>query len=161
MGMITPEWEEPQKTLEDSLTRMTLTLLKRLDYVDLLSQFDALPDTFLLFLNKLGAITIIKPGLAIADVESTTYSCTLDESSQRATLRKICHKGVNEPQTSLKHYQIRRKLLSNLPWDKQRDFNTAEVILAFPLDINSEPLISRQEVYAYLPIRDFGFSVST
>jgi len=36
-------------------------------------------------------------------------------------------------------------------------------VLAFPVDPDddSKPLISRQQVFAFLPIRDFGFNVSS
>lgn len=160
MGLVTPVWEPAEVALPDPLTRMTLTLLDKLDYPELLSQFDTLPDTFLLFLNKLGAITIDKIEFAGKSAESTTFSCTLDESSGRATLSKVHRKGSEHPQTSLKDYQITRKPLKDLTPDEQRDCNTAEVVLAFPLNGESEPIISPQEVYAYLPIGNFGFSVS-
>lgn len=160
MGLVTPVWEPAEVTLLEPLTRMTLTLLDKLDYKELLSQFDTLPDTFLLFLNKLSAITIDKTDFTGTSAESTTYSCSLDESSRQATLSKVRRKGSEHPQTSLKHYHITRKLLKDLPPDEQRDGNTAEVVLAFPLDIESKPIISPQDVYAYLPIGDFGFSVS-
>ncbi|RDL30730.1 Uncharacterized protein BP5553_10075 [Venustampulla echinocandica] len=131
MGMVTPVWEPAEVALPGPLTRMTLTLLDKLDYPELLSQFDTLPDTFLLFLNKLGAITIDKIEFAGKSAESTTFSCALDESSGQATLSKVHH--------------------------EQRNCNTTEVVLAFPLD-ESEPIIGPQEVYAYLPLGDFGFS---
>jgi hypothetical protein len=60
MGLVTPVWEPAKEALPDPLTRITLTLLDKLDYPELLSQFDALPDTFLLFLKKIGEITIEK-----------------------------------------------------------------------------------------------------
>ncbi len=160
MGLVTPVWEPAKVALPDPLTRMTLTLLDKLDYPELLSQFDTLPDTFLLFLNKLGAITIDKIDLDGKCAESTTFSCNLDESSRRATLSKTYRKGSEHPELSLKHYHITRKLLKDLPLDDQRDCDTADVVLAFPLDRESEPIIGPQEVYAYLPIGDFGFSVS-
>ncbi len=160
MGMITPEWETSEDSLPGPITRITLTLLKTLDYPDLLSQFDALPDTLLLFLTKLGTIMVEKSGFPNEASESTSYSCNFDERSRRATLRKVHCRGGEQLETALKHYYIARRLLSNLPWDEQRDYNSAEVILAFPMDTESVPIIGRQEVYAYLPIRDFGFPVS-
>ena len=72
MGLVTPVWEPAEMALPDPLTRMTLTLLDNLDYRELLSQFDTLPDTFLLFLNKLSAITIDKVQFTGKSIESTT-----------------------------------------------------------------------------------------
>lgn len=159
MGLVTPVWEPAKVALPEPLTRITLTLLDKLDYPELLSQFDTLPDTFLLFLNKLGAITIDKIDFAGKIAESTSFSRTIDESSRRATLSKVHRNGSERPQTLLKHYHITRKLLKNLPSEGQRDSDIAEVVLAFHLD-GDEPIIGPQEVYAYLPIGDFGFSVS-
>lgn len=134
MGMITPEWEIPEKSLQGPLTRITLTLLKTLNHPDLLSQFRALPDTLLLFLTKLWQITVDISGFPGEASESTTYSTKLNEPSQRATLLKIYRQGDGQPQTTSKHYHVARKLLINLPSDEQREFNNAEVILAFPID---------------------------
>jgi len=58
MGMITPIWEPTEDILNGPLTRITLSLLESLDLNDLLSQFDDLPHTLLLFLNKIGKIII-------------------------------------------------------------------------------------------------------
>jgi hypothetical protein len=50
----------------------------------------------------------------------------------------------------------------DLPLDKRREgLNTAEVVLAFPLDSEYVPVIKRQHVFAFLPPQDFGFPVST
>jgi hypothetical protein len=113
-------------------------------------------------LKKLGEITIERIDFAGNISESTTFSCAHDDSSMQATLSKAHRKGFENPQPSLKHYHITRRLLKNLSLDEHRDSDTAEVVLAFPLDVKSEPtpIIGPQEVYAYLPIGDFGFSVS-
>jgi len=36
----------------------------------------------------------------------------------------------------------------------------SEVVLAFPVDDNSEPVIAEQEVHAFMPLRRYGFNVS-
>ena len=163
MGLVTPVWEPAEATLPDPLTRMTLTLLDNLDYSELLSQFDTLPDTFPLFLNKLSTITIDKIELEGNRAVSTTFSCAVDESSRRATLSKVHRIGSELLPTSSKCFHIMRKLLKDLPPDELRESDAAEVVLAFPLDVKSEPvepIIGPQEVYAYLPIGKFGFTVS-
>ncbi len=53
-----------------------------------------------------------------------------------------------------------KKTLQNLPKDPARENKTwAEVVLAFPMDSNSMPHIEQQHVFAYLPMRQVGFSV--
>jgi hypothetical protein len=159
MGMITPEYFEPEKGLQNPLTRMTLTLLNTLDHADLLSQFDALPDTLLLFVANLRSIKIAKYGPAGELLDSTLYSCDIDDVRRRARLLKIYGRRNEPPEETSRYYHLTRKIIYNLPKDEQRDFNTAEVVLAFPLDSDNVPVIKRQDVYAYLPIRDFGFNV--
>jgi hypothetical protein len=159
MGLVTPVWEPAKVALPEPLTRITLTLLDKLDYPKLLSQFHDLPDTFLLFLNKLGKITIDKMDFDGKIAESTSFSRTIDESTRRATLSKVYRNGSASPQKLLKHYHITRKRLKDLPPEGQRDSDIAKVVLAFYLK-DDEPIIGPQEVYAYLPIGDFGFSVS-
>ena len=157
MGLVTPIWEPAEADLPDPMTRMTLTLKDKLSYPELLSQFNALPDTLLLFLNQLGAITITRSDGNTT--ESTTFSRTLDESSGQATLSKAQRIGSEVLQPCLKHYHITRRMLTDLSPDDRRDRNSAEVVLAFPFE-NDEPIIAEQETYAYLPMGNFGFSVS-
>ena len=105
VGLVTPVWEPAEVAQPDPLTCMTLTLLDKLDYAELLSQFHTLPDTFLLFLGKLGAITIDKSEFAGKSAESTTFSCTLDEPSSQATLSKVYHKSQTLISSSLVLFQ--------------------------------------------------------
>ncbi|KAE9369740.1 hypothetical protein N431DRAFT_493510 [Stipitochalara longipes BDJ] len=241
MGMVTPEWESIDAVLNQPLTRITLTLLDSLDLDDLLSQFDDLPDTMLLFLNKLGKIIIdedVQENFELYDeadewnedsqkdkqedkqyhegkesqddadnssidddeeseddfsldndVEDesddeedesddeenesvqqrapkmrvkciTTYSCEYDQRIGKAKVT-VSKDRIKKPVSYSKTYRIARHSLSNLPIDEHRDYKTAEVILAFPVhNFGAEPdrpLITRQQVYAYMPIRDFGF----
>ena len=159
MGMIDPVYFTPEETLTDPLTRMILSLIKGIDQPELHKQFKDLPDTLLLFLKKLGSITIEKSGFADGVSDSTTYTCYDDESAGRMTLEKVYRQGSQTLERYSKHYLIERNLLQRVPIDAERDSNTAEVVLAFPVDDNSVPVIENQEVYAYLPIRDFGFTV--
>jgi hypothetical protein len=159
MGMIAPQYQEPDEMLPGSLTRMTLSLIKGIDQSALHQQFRDLPDTLLLFLHKLGSISIEKSGFEASIPESTLYTCRHDEKAGRTTLDRTHYVASGEPQTSCRYYIIQRKTLHDLPSDAKRDYNTAEVVLAFPVDEDSEPVIENQQVFAYLPIRDFGFSV--
>lgn len=57
-------------------------------------------------------------------------------------------------------YFVHRFTASRLPHDSRRaGITSSEIVLAFPLQ-NGEPYITSQLVYAYLPLRDFGFRVS-
>lgn len=186
MGMITPIWESTDAILTDPLTRITLTLLDSLDLNDLLSQFDDFPKTLLLFLKKLSRIIIDEDVERVEDEEEgseegeeedegkqetdpgnrmkciTTLSCNLDQNIGRAQVTESVDQA-EEVVAYSEEYRITRKMISNLPADGQRDYNTAEVVLAFPVfDIEGDdwPHITSQKTYAFLPIRDFGYPVS-
>ena len=216
MGMVTPEWEPYDALLEEPLTRITLTLIDSVDLGDLLSQFDDLPSTVLLFLNKLGKIIIDEDVQENQDIHDdadgqwdehsqddeeffsfddedegdsdgdgdddddeknqkvqetqpkmrvkciTTYSCDFDQNIKRAKVT-VLRQTSRKPDSYSEDYRITRKSLSNLPTGTHHDYTTAEVILGFPVyDFlgGDRPHIRPQQVYAYLPIRDFGFPVS-
>jgi hypothetical protein len=214
MGMVTPEWEPYDALLEEPLTRITLTLIDSVDLGDLLSQFDDLPSTVLLFLNKLGKIIIDEDVQENQDIHDdsdgqwdehsqedeeffsfddedegdgdgdddddeknqkvqetqpkmrvkciTTYSCDFDQNIKRAKVT-VLRQTSRRPDSYSEDYRITRKSLSNLPIGTHHDYTTAEVILGFPVyDFlgGDRPHIRPQQVYAYLPIRDFGFPVS-
>jgi hypothetical protein len=56
-------------------------------------------------------------------------------------------------------YRIIRYLVTDLPAHQRRPgCSESEILLAFPIDDRNEPLITTQNVYAFLPIRDYGFS---
>jgi hypothetical protein len=162
MGMITPVHYVPDVPLSHPLTKITLIFKDKVDRQDLEKQFfKDLPDTLLLFLKKLKKITINKYDETAALSNHITYTCDCDDSNRRATLTKVTQAGGAPPQTSLTRYFTTKRQLSNLPDDDQRkDHNTAEIILAFPVDGNDVPIIARQDVYAYLPVDSFGFPVS-
>ncbi|KAE9363005.1 hypothetical protein N431DRAFT_475187 [Stipitochalara longipes BDJ] len=75
LGMITPVYCEHEEILKESLTRIKLTLLERLDREDLENQFHHLPGTILLFLENLQSITIDEYDGAATLSQSVTYSC--------------------------------------------------------------------------------------
>jgi len=163
MGMITPVHCPPNEVLQGPLTRITLSLRDNLscqDLEDLDRQFFRdLPDALLLFLTKLKRITINKYDASKSLLTHTTYTSHRDQRNHRATLLKVTQHNGKPPETWSTRYHIARKILRNLPHDDERDHNTTEVALAFPLDGDDTPIIEQQDVYAYLPIRNFGFSV--
>jgi hypothetical protein len=161
LGMITPVYCEHEEILEEPLTRITLTLLDNLNREDLKNQLCDLSGTLLLFLEKLKIITINEYNETAKLSESVTYNRDSGNSGLRVTtLEKIFKLNGEPPKTDRRRYYITKKRLRNLPNDNRSHHNAAEVMLAFPLDIQDMPIIEKQDVYSYLPIRNLGFSVS-
>jgi hypothetical protein len=57
-------------------------------------------------------------------------------------------------------YIVMRHRARNLPSEQKREgVSESELLLAFPVDENNEPKLDPQQVFAFLPIRDYGFKV--
>jgi hypothetical protein len=70
-------------------------------------------------------------------------------------------KTLKEQSNGSRTYKITHHLATNLPFDSKRpDCNQSEITRAFPLSDTNEPQLEPQNVYAFLPIRDYGFKVS-
>lgn len=176
MGMISPEWEEPSEWLEGPLTRTTLFLLdegvheatQRQNIVD---QFNQLQPAMLLFLNKLKQIRIRFYG---DDEHSVSSSVTLSISHPQEADRPILEKTQTNNGVSLytrQKYHVTKGIAKGLPRNENREytpqeeesraFATGSVTLAFPLSEDDIPIIEPQDVFAFLPVRNVGFNVSS
>jgi hypothetical protein len=170
LGMVTPIWQETDEVLGDCLTRITLFLHEGDDgaadvryHKNITQQLEQLQDTILLFLRKLRKIKITLYD-ENGDMDSqTTYSL---HGINPATIRKTSIGGAAVE----KKYHITKHLAKNLPKseartyadDKNRTDSTSEVVLAFPLTKMSVPIVeTSQDVFAFLPMRPMGFTVSS
>ena len=164
LGMVTPVFEHNHLISSPNIrTRMTLTLANPSEAEKVATEFEGLPETLLLFLTKLQKISMLKAAEEPHDDSETTYSKEEDLMQHRATLTKtlVENRGPERLRRStVSVYQIKSRLLTNLPHHHARPHsNQAEVRLAFPLDKKSIPIIQQQHVFAFLPIRQVGFTV--
>jgi hypothetical protein len=141
---------------------MTLMLRKSIQFPTLLQQLKDLHDTLLLFLKKIRKISIRLHSPPNGESAITTYTFREDKTLHRVTLTKSSTtKDSQLPSINEKFYYMVRRAVTGLPVGQQRADEVAEVILAFPITPEFVPIFAqRQKVYAYLPIRDFGFNVS-
>jgi hypothetical protein len=158
LGTITPENQEHEELPKDVYTRITLRLADPTKFEQLVADLLELPDALLLFLERLVRITICihRPNQPLTEI---THSYHKDEGNPIAKLITVSRPaGDRQGTTSL--YHIARRQLSDLPTDgTKKRTDEAEVVLAFPVDSNSVPVIQPQHVFAYLPLRKVGFSV--
>ena len=163
LGMITPYCEDAETLPSRVRTRMTLTLIDSSNFEGRASEFQDVPDTLLMFLNKLQQlyIELCKPGNPFA---ATHYSKRESEQNGLFTtfLTKTSYKG-KEVSTQEQKYITLKSDLHDLPFDEARkdkqgkSIDLATVILAFPVDEHDEPVLKPQYTYAFLPIRRVGF----
>ncbi|KAL8829788.1 MAG: hypothetical protein Q9191_001815 [Dirinaria sp. TL-2023a] len=156
LGMVTPINDEHEKLPKKVRTRFTLTLNGHVSFDDLVHEFNGLPDTLLLFLTKLKRITIRVP--KVAGLSNTVYTYTYDETLQIGTVVKSESMGESSKVTSRQYY-VERRVIKDLPADKARPHTSgAEVVLAFPVNEESRPIIEQQHVFAFVPMRRVGFN---
>ena len=155
LGLVTPFNGEPEDLPPGIRTRFTLTLKDDLDYESLVKEFTTLPDTLLLFLTRLKRLQVS------VQSETQLFERRYEYLSRENVGKALLVKYSNGNERVNLRFIIRRKIICNLPPDRARkDIADAEVILAFPVDDESIPVIASQHVCAYLPLRKVGLSVS-
>jgi hypothetical protein len=98
----------------------------------------------LLFLSKLKEITIEDEGRVEQirkDVQEKTGTVTISFKENETRWRVV--KRIID--------------MSEIYEDKREEFDETEILAAFPLDKDDNAAISEQEVFAFLPIRKYGF----
>ncbi|KAK3941989.1 hypothetical protein QBC46DRAFT_257257 [Diplogelasinospora grovesii] len=176
LGMVLPVWKDADEELPGPLTRMTLHLHEKGDPTELehlrrtiFKQLGDLQQTCLLFLRNLKRIRV-----AFYDQDGGLKSSkdfrVGDVDNHRVFLETASTSADSEITMEKKHYHVTKHMVTNLSKSDNRELpdtdearrasSTAEVILAFPLTSDSEPLIEQQEVFAFLPVRESSFKAS-
>jgi hypothetical protein len=164
LGMITPlQGNNSILEQERPLTRMTLTTNVS-NYGNLLSYFDEIDSTLLLFLLKIQRISI-KVRQQARGSRTTTFSQRVpyeNVSAQWTTLIKTVETedgALSVTETS--NYYVFKSMLTGLSAETTRpERDGCELVLAFRVDDDDQPLLpTRYDVFAYLPVGNFGFNV--
>lgn len=160
LGMIAPIWTPFPYQPKAGYTSMYLQLAEDCDTSELVNDIKSLDPRLLIFLRKLREINI-----TVQETPSVMWKTTLGRKDvesiedEEEELISLLQDGDS------RSYKIIRHPISDLPLEPKRpDCHESEILLAFPLrrslSIVEEPLIASQKVYAFLPIRDYGFKVS-
>jgi hypothetical protein len=176
LGMVLPVWQDAEERRPGPMTRMTLHLHQKGDQNELqhlretiFQQLDDLQETCLLFLRNLKQICVSfyqhDGGL-----KSTKVFSVGEVDEHRVFLKTRSRKGNGPWLENNKYYHVTKYMASNLSRSDNREmpdteearqsYSTAEVVLAFPLTIDSKPHIEKQHIFAFLPIRESSFTVS-
>jgi HSP90 family molecular chaperone len=164
LEMVTPIVQEHADLPNGVGTRISLDVLENYDMEDLFQQFEELPSTLLLFLRKLKVLEF-RLKRSQNHVVKTSYRLESDPDSKWLTV----HKRAGSESTEVR-FMTFRETITDMPEDKFRMFkrsedseleriSNAEVVLAFPVDEDDEPIIEDQDVFAFLPLRPAGFKV--
>jgi hypothetical protein len=165
LGMIIPIWVPEEEVLVDSAKDCQTSILllppAAMDFTKHLDEFKAISPTLLLFLPKLERLEIL---IHEKQADGGELLTRRDLRSKTNKTDKVITLTVDD--TSFSHpkvYNYRKFTGRWKAWEgeEQREgVKTSEVILAFPIDNVEGSRLATQDVHAFLPIRDFGFTVS-
>lgn len=171
MGMISPEWQEPAGDVPGSLTRMTFMLHDdggTIQCGQIAQEFRRLQHEMLLFLKRLKRIEVRFFDDNEAETSAFRMSMSRGDSPHRFILEKVRRENGEEVERARKSYHVTKEMARGLAMSENREYSDqereaaaylmAEVVLAFPLDDQSVPVVEPQDVFAFLPIRRSGFS---
>lgn len=159
LDLVTPILEQHTNLPAKVKTRISLSLPYGSKFEDMRKDLDEVPDTMLLFLNRIRQLEIhvVAPDQTTSSVVYTRRQ----HSGSTAVIEQVTTEGGTTRALTRK-YLLERRNATNLPEHETREgIHTAEVLLAFPVDINDQPLFELQHVYAFLPLQKPGFRVSS
>ncbi|EEY15701.1 conserved hypothetical protein [Verticillium alfalfae VaMs.102] len=153
LGMIAPIWDAFPEAPKPGFTSIYLKLARDCNeggIVDELRSYDA---KILIFLRRLQRLEIDVQREFWKSGDFKTVLSRQATISGNPSMTTLMNDGVK------KQYLVWRHTVNRLPNDARRPgISSSEVVIAFPLDKDGEtPLIERQSVYAFLPIRDYDF----
>ena len=154
MGMLTPTWTDfPTLSLPDH-THILMELLPACDLRSLQIELKTLKPTVILFLQKLRRLTI-----NVGDDLHRTFECEKEVDGSSVTITESCFIQGTIRRNIVLNYVVSRFTQETLPVEEKRlGITQTEIILAFPL-LDGKPHLAKQNVHAFLPLRDFGFKV--
>ncbi len=164
LGMITPIPEEfPPANLirrlagqnQQTKTQLLLELVSKSKFKEINNELHKLKPQMLIFLRKIRKLVIHIPDY---DVLYEIQNIATDKNFGGQETATLISTSLKEEKKD--KYLVVRRLIHSLAEDERRkNVEETEVVLAFPVDANGRPLVRAQDVYAYLPIQDYGFNV--
>ncbi|KAI9763964.1 MAG: hypothetical protein M1840_008998 [Geoglossum simile] len=149
LGTIAPIWEKFPEQRNPELTSFYLELSKGYDEQRLVQEIRSIDPAVFLFLRRLRTMDLtLGQGEKIWKTNLSRLGSDVDEEMVTLMQGSTCLR-----------YIVRRHRVDGLPPEPKRPgCSQSEIVLAFPIESNSEePRSSPQKVYAFLPIRDYGF----
>ncbi|KAI9442847.1 hypothetical protein BJY52DRAFT_1317492, partial [Lactarius psammicola] len=149
--MITPVWGSAYPPRR-GWTTFHLRLAPSEKGTDLSAQLTGLRPTLLLFLRQLRVLNVTVPGVA-----------------RHGALQMLRRDGpgddlvslerIDDGELKVERYVLVKHLAQTPAQEPGREgVEQSEIILAFPVTETGEPVIEKQEVHAFLPLRYYGFN---
>ncbi len=153
LGMLAPVWEDfPEKT-QAGCTSIYLQLSKDYEEETLIRELLTFDTNLLIFLRRVEEINIrvTRRGDGVWEKKFRKY-----ESQQGEDRVIVLHAGQ-----STFRYLIRTHVIKDLPNESKRpNWPQTKILLGFPTaEFPEQPQITPQNVYAFLPVRNYGLKV--
>lgn len=158
IGMMLPILSDfPPNDRVSGHTQFLLEIKRNEDYGQIRDDLRSLKSETLLFLRKLKQVGVTING------QRRSYTLLPNEFDSNFGGETATVFGVSKQPdwTKTTTYVIERQTVENLPPDPRREgVTTSEVMVAFTVKDRITPIIEAQQVFAFLPIQEFGFKVS-
>lgn len=154
LGMIAPIWDKLPGEKRAGWTSLYIQLEKSYSPDDMVSELKCLDPRLLIFLRRLRTIDI-----TIAGPGKEVWTRSLRRRENDLNFDGI--QAIQLMQNSdFINYIITRHKISGLREERKRPgISDSEAMLAFPIAASWQPVAQNQHVFAYLPVRDYGFKV--
>ena len=149
LGMITPIIGSRYPAMR-GWTTFHLHLAPSENGNDLSSQLRNVHPTLLLFLRQLRVLCITSAG------DTLEVRRTDDGDRDLLSLERI----LNGTRDLERYILVRHVAQTPVGEPGREDVKESEIVLAFPVTENQEPVTKQQEVHAFLPLRCYGFKVN-
>lgn len=121
---------------------------------DLSAQLGDLRPTLLLFLRQLRVLNVTVPGVA-------RHGALQMRREDGPGDDLVSLERIDDGEHKVEKYVLVRHLAQTPAQEPGREgVEQSEIVLAFPVTETGEPVIEKQEVHAFLPLRCYGFNVS-
>lgn len=154
LGMVAPIWTEFPETPRPGCTSFYLQLSKVYEEETLIHELLTFDANLLIFLRRIKEINI---RVVRRDEMVWEKKIRKVEGWQGVDRMTVLHAGESTFQ-----YLIRTHVIKDLPKEHKRpNWHQTKVLLAFPTaEFPEQPLFVPQNVYAFLPIRNYGLKVT-
>jgi hypothetical protein len=153
LGMIAPIWCDFPANTKPGHTTILMHLAHGCNRLDLQREIALLDPRMLIFLRQLRRINI-QIETASTVILSRSLSRLPDMAFHSASVVTL------QQDSKIFKYLVFNHTAKQLPLEPKREgVQESQILLAFPVQEDLEHKIEKQQVYAFLPIRDYGLQV--
>ena len=154
LGMVVPIWTAFPETTQADCTSIYLQLSEVYEEKTLVHELLTFDTNLLIFLRRIEEMSI---RVMLQDEEVCEKHIRKSERWEGTDRLVVLYNGESTSQ-----YLIRTHIIRDLPREQKRpEWRQTKILLAFPAaDFPKQPRFTPQNVYAFLPIRSYGFKVT-